>query len=316
MPIRTLDLFSGAGGSSLGAAAAGAQIVAAVDVWQLAHSTYVDNFEGVVHFDGRCEDLVPEELRRKVGRVDLLIASPECTSHTCAKGSAPRSEQSRETALQVVRYAHVFKPRWLVIENVVHMRMWARYEEFLESLRKEGYKLSVQVLNAADFRVPQARRRLFITADREQEPPKIVPSKAIRRAAATILEKNGKYAFSNLRKVGRAEATLERAQRAIDALGSQEEFLMVYYGSDAAGGWQRISAPLRTITTLDRFALVRPTADGHEMRMLQVDELKRAMGFPARFKMRHGTRRDRVKMLGNAVCPPVMEAVIRQLTKA
>jgi DNA (cytosine-5)-methyltransferase 1 len=209
----------------------------------------------------------------------------------------------------------VFKPRWLVIENVVHMRTWSRYEEFLARLRSAGYNVRPQVLNAADFGVPQSRRRLFITADRECEPPQIALSKRKRRAAAMVLEKNGKYAFSDLRKDGRAEATLDRAQRAIDMLGNDAEFLMVYYGSDAAGGWQRLSAPLRTITTLDRFALVRPTATGHEMRMLQVDELKRAMGFPARFKLQHGTRRDKVKMLGNAVCPPVMEAVVRQLTK-
>lgn len=294
---------------------AGADIVAAVDMWQVAHKTYVDNFADVSHFDGRCEDLRPESMKRKIGHVDLLLASPECTSHTCAKGSAPRSEESRETAIQVVRYAEVFKPRWIVVENVVHMRTWDRYEEFLTRLRSAGYNLRTQVLNAADFGVPQSRRRLFITADRECDPPQIALPKRKRRAAAMVLEKNGKYPFSELGKAGRAEATLRRAQRAIDVLGKDAEFLMVYYGSDAAGGWQRLSAPLRTITTIDRFALVRPTASGHEMRMLQVDELKRAMGFPARFKMQHGTRRDKVKMLGNAVCPPVMEAVVRQLTK-
>lgn len=315
MAIRTLDLFSGAGGSSTGAALAGAEIVAAVDMWHVAHRTYVDNFENVTHLDGRCEELSPAGVKRKIGKIDLLLASPECTSHTCAKGSAPRSEESRETAIQVVRYAEVFKPRWLVIENVVHMRAWERYGEFLSRLRSAGYNLRTQVLNAADFGVPQARRRLFITADRECEPAEIRLSNRKRRSAEVVLEKNGKYAFSDLRKDGRAEATLARAQRAIDVLGSSEEFLMVYYGSDAAGGWQPVSVPLRTITTLDRFALVRPTATGHEMRMLQVDELKRAMGFPGRFKMKHGTRRDKVKMLGNAVCPPVMEAVVRQLTK-
>jgi len=48
--------------------------------------------------------------------------------------------------------------------------------------------------------------------------------------------------------------------------------------------------------------------------MLQVEELKAAMGFPATYKFEHGTRRDHVKMLGNGVCPPLMEAVVRHLT--
>jgi len=47
--------------------------------------------------------------------------------------------------------------------------------------------------------------------------------------------------------------------------------------------------------------------------MLQVPELKRAMGFPREFKLLHGARRDRIHLLGNAVCPPVMKAVVRTL---
>jgi C-5 cytosine-specific DNA methylase len=49
------------------------------------------------------------------------------------------------------------------------------------------------------------------------------------------------------------------------------------------------------------------------MRMLQVPELKRAMGFQAGYELNCGTRRDRIKFLGNAVCPPVMEAVVRSI---
>ena len=47
--------------------------------------------------------------------------------------------------------------------------------------------------------------------------------------------------------------------------------------------------------------------------MLQVPELKRAMGFKNGFDFSTGTRRDRIRLLGNGVCPPVMEAVVRSL---
>jgi hypothetical protein len=62
---------------------------------------------------------------------------------------------------------------------------------------------------------------------------------------------------------------------------------------------------LRTLTTLDRFGLV--TWDDHEpmLRMLQVEELRRAMSFPTAYRFSHGTRRDKIKMIGNGVCPPV-----------
>lgn len=91
-------------------------------------------------------------------------------------------------------------------------------------------------------------------------------------------------------------------------------FLIVYYGSDGSGGWQPLDRPLRTLTTLDRFGLV--TWDGNEpmLRMLQVDELRKAMGFPEEYVLKHGSRRDRIKMIGNGVCPPVMSAVIESLT--
>ena len=113
---------------------------------------------------------------------------------------------------------------------------------------------------------------------------------------------------------GRAQATLERAERGRLALGDKTDFLIVYYGSDGAGGWQSLDRPLRTITTLDRFGLVRYDSDGIAMlRMLQVPELKRAMGFRNGYRLPHGSRRDRIRMLGNAVCPPMMAGVLKSL---
>jgi DNA (cytosine-5)-methyltransferase 1 len=105
-----------------------------------------------------------------VSEVQLLLASPECTNHTCARGTLDWDEVSRETALYVLNYVRAFKPRWLVIENVVQMRNWSKYDALLEALR-EDYKVAPQVLDAADFGVPQTRRRLFLLCDRKREPP-------------------------------------------------------------------------------------------------------------------------------------------------
>jgi DNA (cytosine-5)-methyltransferase 1 len=312
--IRALDLFAGAGGSTHGARLAKVHVVAAVDCWDLAQRTYLANFPDVKFYLNRCENVAPEQVARDVGDIDLIIASPECTSHTCARGNRDRSESSRETALQVIRFARVLKPRWLVVENVIQMRQWSRYPEWLNTLADLGYKRREQVLNAADFGVAQSRRRLFVAFDTEREPQEVLPPR-LRRVpvAKRLIEMNGKYSFTALRIPQRAEATLVRADRAIAALGSRNPFLLVYYGSDGAGGWQRLDVPLRTVTTLDRFAYVRRRDGLHEMRMLQVPELAKAMGFPARFQLPAPTRRDRIKLLGNAVCPPVMKAVIESL---
>lgn len=312
--INAIDLFVGVGGSSCGAAAAGVKIAAAVDCWSLARLTYKANFPRVKFIEERCETVRLTWLKNKIGSVDLIIASPECTSHTCAKGSAPRSEASRRTAFQVVRFAKVFRPRWLVIENVVHMRTWRSYKKLLQQLESLGYNIREQVINAADHGVPQARRRLFIMCDHDRLPPEVKATAMRKKTAYSVLERKGQFRFSPLRSPNRAEATLKRANRALATVGNRTPFLLVYYGSDAAGGWQRLSVPLRTLTTLDRFAYVRPTRRGHEMRMLQVPEIKAAMGFPSDYLLEHGTRREKIKLLGNAVCPPVMSTVIRTLT--
>jgi DNA (cytosine-5)-methyltransferase 1 len=314
-PLRALDLFCGIGGSSAGARMAGADVVAAVDMWELARETYVENFENAQFYLGSAEACDLEKIASDIkGGIQLILASPECTSHTCAKGNAKRSEDSRKTAFEVVRYAKALKPRWIIVENVIQMRTWRRYKNWIGQIKALGYHIREQVLNAADFGVPQSRRRLFITCDLEVEPPKISSSNRTRKMAASFIHQNG-FRFSNLRSEGRALATLERADRAIAALGNNKPFLIVYYGSDGSGGWQKLQAPLRTITTLDRFAYVRPLKNGHQMRMLQVPELKRAMGFPADYKINHGTRRDRIKLLGNAVCPPLMKVIVQKLVR-
>jgi len=313
--IRAIDLFSGAGGSSWGARAAGAKIVASFDVWDVAGQTHTANFPNTKFYAGRLEDLNLNSIVKELGKIDLILASPECTNHSPARGKRPHSEESKNTAFQVVRFARKLKPRWIVVENVVSMRRWNRYGEFKKSIEALGYKLREQVLDASDFSVPQTRRRLFILADLREKPPEIVPNGSKPVKARTIIRLNGKYEWTPLRKRRRATATLRRANRAIKVVGDDKPFLIVYYGSDHAGGWQKLGRPLRTITTLDRFAIVKPSKTGHLMRMLQVPELKAAMGMPKKMKLPTGTRRDRLKMIGNAVSPPVMRSVLRQLIK-
>ena len=312
--IRALDIFCGAGGSSAGGRAAGVEIAAGIDMCPMATSTFATNFPDARVITSRLEDLNLDILKKQIGEIDILLASPECTNHTCAKGGAPRSEQSRATAMHVVEYAQKFLPRWLILENVVHMRPWSRYGELKLELQRLGYYLEEYVLDASDFGVAQTRRRLFLVGDRKEKPAsEILRRPARRRSAKSILDPAGVWNMSPLFNNRRAQATLERAQRGFAALGENASFLLVYYGSDGSGGWQTLNRPLRTITTIDRFALVDHDGSTPKMRMLQVPELKRAMGFDEEFSLPDGTRRDRVRLLGNGVCPPVMEKVVKSL---
>lgn len=96
-------------------------------MWQPAVDTYNANFGNIA----RCidiRDVDPEPLMTEIGQIDLILASPECTNHSRAKGNAERSEESRQTAFEVTRFAKVFQPEWIVIENVIEMRAWNGHE--------------------------------------------------------------------------------------------------------------------------------------------------------------------------------------------
>lgn len=316
MKLRTLDLFCGGGGSSWGAQAAGADIVCGVDAWEIATKTFEANFRNAIGVNLTLDEDSGPDLIDDLGRIDLILASPECTNHTCAKGSRPRSEDSKRTARYVIKFAKVLEPRWIVLENVVSMRNWHGYDPLIDELEGLGYQVLPQILDASDFGVPQTRRRLFLLCDRERRPrPVEAPQTASGSARSHVVIWDGVWKSGPLYTEKRAADTIARAERAMDAVGRGKPFLVVYYGSDGSGGWQPIDRPLRTLTTLDRFGLVTWEGDTPMLRMLQPPELQRAMGFDERYVLPFGSRRDRIRVLGNGVCPPVMAAVVRSLTK-
>lgn len=319
--VRFFDLFCGAGGSSLGARQAGAIPVGGVDSWAAACQAYELNVKGARAYRSDIRHFDPKIVLAQHDRIDILLASPECVAHSIARGNRRGCELSRALAFEVIRFAQVLHPRWLVVENVPLMRNWPLFSEWCDRLRELGYHLRICQLNAFDFGVPQTRLRLFVLGDREQQPDSPRPYRRKSAVARSIigvgLSREQTAKFSPVERPGRAASTIARVQSVVRQLGQNAEFLMVYYGSDRAGGFQTLDRPLRTVTTLDRFALVRPNCRGHEMRMLQPSELAAAMGFPRNYKWPEAvTRRDKIRLLGNAVCPPVMRAVVRSLLRS
>jgi DNA (cytosine-5)-methyltransferase 1 len=323
--IRAIDLFCGAGGSSYGARLAGVEIVAAFDKWQPAVDTFNRNFGAGVARQVDIFELDAEALHAELGRIDLILASPECTNHSKAKGNGIRCERSRETALEVVRFAEIFKPSWVVIENVVEMQGWHRHDELKRRLEELDYSVTEQELDAEVFGVAQSRKRLFMLCTLGDTSPVPTDVQTNKKKARDIVSANT-YKLNKLRVQNRAATTLAKADYAIAQMQSEgiplEPFLIVYYGSAKSGGnggWQSLDRPLRTITTLDRFGYVVPgaTREQDRMRMLQPEELKLAMGYDGDFVFPEGlSRRDKIKLMGNGVCPPVMKAIIESLTSS
>lgn len=287
-------------------------MVGAVDSWQVATETYRDNFPRAEVVTALLDDKSGPSLFSIKHSIDLLIASPECTHHSIARGAKPRDESSRRSGWFVMPFVRAYQPRWIVLENVSGMRRWDGYKQLIEELSAH-YNLRAQLLDAADFGVPQTRKRLFILGDRLRKPAKVTAGHT-RSNAATILDRPSTWNSRSILEGHLSENTIARVNRGIAVLGERRDFLVVYYGSDRAGGWQPLDRPIRTLTTLDRFGLVQWINDQPTFRMLQIPELRRAMGYPVNAKLDRGSRRDRVKLLGNGVCPPVMQAVVQSLT--
>jgi DNA (cytosine-5)-methyltransferase 1 len=313
--IRAIDLFSGIGGNSLAARQVGVEVIAGFDKWDLATKVYQDNFPNSIVYNKCLEKVRIPQIKEKVGQINLILASPECTSHSIARGNRTPDESSMNLAFQVTRFSEQLQPRWILIENVTQMAKWDDFKLFKKGLLRQGYKVSEQELIASNFGVPQSRKRLFLLCDKEATPPEIVSASDERgMCARDVVNLNGTYKVTPLFKQGRAQKTIERAKSGM-AILKDEPFLLVYYGSGGTGngGFQSLNVPLRTITTLDRFALLKQSKEGPVIRMLQVPELQAAMGFPFDFKLNHGTRRDKIHLLGNSVCPPLIKAILIQM---
>ena len=313
MTFRAIDLFCGGGGSSWGARDAGATMVGAIDAWDIATRTYQDNFPTAQVVCAKLREGSRPRILSSVHRIDLIIASPECTHHSIARGAKPLDEESRRSGFFILPFIRSISPRWIVLENVPRMRSWPGFDDMISRIQRCGYRLRMQMLDAADFGVPQTRRRLFIIGDRFREPRKISAPRRKQRTAAGILDPVGTWKAESIFNGQRAEATIARIKTGMRSVGHGKDFLTVYYSSDRAGGWQGLDRPLRTLTTLDRFGLVQWIDGEPTLRMLQVPELKRAMGLPKAFRLAHGTRRDKIKLLGNGVCAPVMRQIVASL---
>ncbi len=316
--LKFVDLFCGGGFGARGAVMAGAEPILAVDAWDLAGETYKSNFPGAEVICSPIEKLKPKELAKHYNP-DVLLTSPECTSHSIARGAKPKCEKSRETAIGIIPWIEAMNPRWLIVENVNRMAFWERHNELITTIESYGYQVNDLRLNAANFGTPQSRKRMFLVCDREGS---VILEEDLhklhqrnKKAARSIIDWSEKYKRTPLYKEGRAQATIDRAERAIAELGRKKDFIIVYYGSDYAGGWQSLDSPLRTITTLDRFGLVTWKDNTPNLRMLQPPELLKAMGAGSKHVLPHGNRRDKVKLCGNGVCSPVMEIIFKKMNQ-
>ena len=126
--FHVVDMFCGGGGESTGlftaAEKSGVEIkLSAINHWERAIETHAANYPGAEHFCESVEHLDPTKVVAS-GKLDLLWASPECTHHSKARGGRPKSEQSRATAWNVLKWASELYIERIIIENVPDFLTW------------------------------------------------------------------------------------------------------------------------------------------------------------------------------------------------
>ena len=164
LKMRTVDLFAGCGGMSLGFQNAGFNIVAAFDCWFPAIEVYQKNFQHPI-FE---KDLSKEDICPLIDSFspDIIIGGPPCQDFSSA---GKRDENLGRADLSLV-FASIItriKPKWFVMENVDRIEKSRVLQTVLELLKKSGYGLNSSILNASYCGVPQARKRYFLIGQRD-----------------------------------------------------------------------------------------------------------------------------------------------------
>ena len=173
--VLGIDVFSGAGGMSLGAQWAGVQVPIAVEIDRHAFSSYHLNHPETIVLRADMQSVY--DVRLPKGASSIVFGGPPCqgfsTSNQRTRGDANQKNWLYQSFVTLVRNA---TPAWVVFENVrgileTEGGKFARMVE--DDLRAIGYSVRSGLLNAADFGVPQLRSRFFIVARRDGEAPEL-----------------------------------------------------------------------------------------------------------------------------------------------
>lgn len=302
--VRAIDLFAGLGGFSEGAEQAGCTVLWAGNHWPAAVETHAANHPGTAH---ACQDLHQQDWTQ-VPSHDLLLASPACQGHTPARGKErPHHDACRSTAWAVVSAIECHRPQAALVENVpAFASRWVLFPAWCSALQALGYSVAPHIVDCADLGVPQHRVRVFVAITRSAHPIELRLPKHDHVAAGSIIDFDAGR-WSQIERPGRAAATLERIANGRRQHG--DRFLTAFYG--ATKGGRGLDRPIGTITTRDRWAVI----DGARMRMVSVEEARRAMTFRASYRLPDNGR-EAMHMLGNAVPPRAARVVIEALKEA
>ena len=335
-----VDSFCGAGGLSLGLGRAGFETILSFDASECAVATFRANFSG----RGLCakaEDFTAKRLLAETefeGRLDLFAGGPPCQGFSKQKRGAHLGDDRNELVLEFMRLVRETAPRFFLMENVDQLGK-KRGKDFLHRMHEElrDYELFPHFYNSADYGLAQTRVR-FVLVGKSKDlkaafhfpRPTVQRWTTVGEALAGIPEPPEDYSvhpdYPNHYRAKVTPVNIERFSHVPQGGGwwniPEKLRLRCHQKVDRrSGGWPDVYGRLKldgqapTITAgFDSFTRGRY---GHPLydRPLTPREAARLQGFPDDFRF-HGTRWDVRSQIGNAVPPPLAEAIGRSILRS
>ncbi len=340
------DLFAGCGGGSIGFQQAVFEVIGAVEIDSNAAAAYAANV-GVQPLVRDIREVTGADLLEEtgvgVGELTLLFGCPPCQSFTILRRGAEETavDGARNTLpRQYSRLVEELRPRHIAFENVPGMvgeRWRDRFDELLADQECLGYRCKWDVLDAADYGVPQRRRRVVVVGSRLVEPGLPVPTYSASGKEGLLPHRTVRNAIGRMLALGPGEVDstdpLHRARRHSDIavrrlravpegggrMNLPPELQLAchqghpgHYDIYGRMWWDRVAPTLTsgcTIVTKGRFG--HPEQD----RAITLREALLLQGFPPSASV-SGVNSDTMALqVGNAVPPPLTAAVGRTILK-
>ncbi|AMW26859.1 DNA cytosine methyltransferase [Arthrospira platensis] len=292
--MRTIDLFAGCGGLSLGFQNAGFDMKAAFEIWKPAIKVYQRNFSHPIFQ----VDLSKESVINTLGewKPEVIIGGPPCQDFS----SAGKRDESLGRANLTINFAGIIasiKPQFFVMENVSRITKTQTLKVTWQILKNSGYGLTASVLDASYCGVPQARKRYFLIGELEGKDNALEP-----------------YLFKNY---------ASKPMTVFDYLGLSLgiEYFYRHPRSYQRRGIFSIYEPSPTVRGVNR--PIPKTYQKHQgdacdlnpsLRPLTTMERSYIQTFPKSFKF-EGSKSDLEQMIGNAVPVKLAEYVAGSLLK-
>jgi DNA (cytosine-5)-methyltransferase 1 len=166
--FTAIDLFCGAGGLTLGLKRAGFNVVAGVELYPEIAKTYKANHPEVKLLIKDVWEVTGKELFDLIGlkSIDLLAGCPPCQGFSKLTDKYHRKDSRNDLVLEMVRLVQEMSPKMVMMENVSGLATRGKpiLDELVRRLEHLGYLVNKEVLQLADYGVPQSRRRLVLLA--------------------------------------------------------------------------------------------------------------------------------------------------------